>query len=136
MNNFIHKGGQGVPPYWKKVLFNSGDVFLPEPVKNFLSILVYKYPNDEKNYTFYIQNWTFIHFINGIIFGYLYLYFNYNKRNYYLNMFLLHTLWETWQVFIGMSKPWKITGRNNIVDTGVDTIAFMIGAFISKRFLI
>jgi hypothetical protein len=136
MNNLIQKGGQTISPYWKKVLFNSGDVFLPEPVKNFLGILVYKYPNDEKNYTFYIQNWTFIHLINGIIFGYLYLYFNYNKRNYYLNMFLLHTLWETWQVFIGMSKPWKITGRNNIVDTGVDTIAFMIGAFISKRFLI
>ena len=120
---------------WSDVLFNSGDVFLPKNVRDTLAIILYKYPNDEKNYSFYIQGWTFIHFINGIIFGYLYLYLNYNKNNYIINLFILHTLWETWQVFIGMSKPWKITGRNNIIDFIVDTTAFMLGTLIVRNLL-
>jgi hypothetical protein len=114
---------------WNKLIYSSGDVFLPESVRNILGNIIYKYPNSDTSYIFYIQGWTFIHFLNGIISGYLYLYFSYKKSNYFLNLFILHTLWETWQVIIGMSKPWKITGRNNIIDTIVDTISFMLGTY-------
>jgi hypothetical protein len=120
---------------WREVLFSSGDIFLPKELVDKLSKLLYKYPNDEKKYFFYIQGWTFIHFINGIIFGYLYLYLNYNKNNYIIILFILHTMWETWQAFIGMGKPWNLTGRNNIVDFVMDTSVFLLGSVIVRNLL-
>jgi|688.fasta_scaffold227600_1 hypothetical protein len=115
---------------WSQIIYNSGDVFLPEFIRNALGTIIYKYPNSEINYTFYIQGWTFIHFVNGIIFGYLYLYFGYIKKYYFMNMFILHTLWELWQIIIGMSKPWNIIGRNNIIDILVDTSSFLLGSYL------
>ena len=118
---------------WSKIIYNSGDVFLPEFIRNALGTIIYKYPNSDTNYTFYIQGWTFIHFINGILFGYLYLYFGYIKKYYFMNMFILHTLWELWQIIIGMSKPLNIIGRNNIIDILVDTSSFMLGSYLSLQ---
>lgn len=119
---------------WEKIIYSSGDVFLPESVRNILGTVIYKYPNSKTNYTFYIQGWTFIHFLNGIITGYLYLYFGYSKKNYFLYMFILHTLWEIWQIIIGMSKPLNILGRNNIIDTLVDTLSFLSGSYLYIKF--
>ena len=45
---------------------------------------------------------------------------------------MLHTLWEFWQIIIGMSRPYSLSGRSNLIDTIVDTIVFMNGAIISK----
>jgi hypothetical protein len=112
--------------YLYKIIYNSGDIFLPEAVKNILQKDIIG--SSEK--TFYISGWSIVHFINGIIFGYLYLYFEYDIRSYFLTMFILHTLWELWQSIIGMAKPYKITGRSNIVDTIMDTILFMCGSYI------
>jgi hypothetical protein len=113
--------------YVKKVIYSSGDIFLPETVKRVLSRDILG--SAEK--TFYISGWSIIHFISGILFGYLYLYFKYDIRSYALNMLILHTLWEVWQILIGMSKPYKLTGRSNIIDTLVDTLLFMGGAYIT-----
>ena len=41
---------------------------------------------------------------------------------------MLHTLWEFWQIIIGMSRPYSLSGRSNLIDT----IVFMTGAIISK----
>ncbi len=110
----------------KKVIYNSGDVFLPERIKNFLK----KDIIGSTNKTFYITWWSIIHFINGIIVGVLYLHYNYNKKHYFLAMLSIHTLWEVWQIVIGMSNPMKTTGRGNIVDIIVDTLLFMLGAYL------
>jgi len=40
-------------------------------------------------------------------------------------------MWELWQMLIGMSKPWKLKGDSNLIDTFVDTFVFMLGAYIS-----
>lgn len=118
------------PKYtWHEILFSSGDVFLPQRVRDFLGTFLYKSPN----FVFYIQWWTIVHFINGIIFGFLYLYLGYSKQNYYISQLVIHTLWEMWQVFIGMSKPWMLSGRNSLVDTMVDTSVYMIGAFVAYK---
>jgi hypothetical protein len=113
--------------YIKKVIYSSGDVFLPETVKRVLRRDILG--SAEK--TFYISGWSIIHFISGILFGYLYLYFKYDITLYALNMLILHTCWEVWQILIGMSKPYKLTGTSNIVDTLVDTLLFMCGAYIT-----
>jgi hypothetical protein len=43
---------------------------------------------------------------------------------------MINTTWETWQVIIGMSKPYNIIGRNGMIDTLVDTILFMLGSYL------
>jgi len=115
----------------KKLLYNSGDAFLPDNIKQKLT---YDIIGSHKK-TFYISGWSIIHFINGIIFGYLYFYLHYDKKYYIINLFILHTIWEFWQIIIGMSRPYSLSGRSNIIDTIVDTILFMIGAVITKTFI-
>jgi hypothetical protein len=41
-------------------------------------------------------------------------------------------MWELWQMLIGMAKPYKLTGRSNLIDTIMDTIFFMFGAYFVR----
>jgi len=113
---------------FKEILYSSGDVFLPDKFKK---ILMYDIIGSHKN-TFYVSGWSIIHFMSGLIFSVLYLFFNFNIKNYFKNLFILHTCWELWQILIGMSKPYKITGSSNIIDTIIDTVLFMISVYIVK----
>jgi hypothetical protein len=115
----------------RKYLYHSGDAFLPDSVRN---TLVKNIVGSSKN-TFYISGWSLVHLMNGLLFGYLYLHFRYNVRYYTATMLIIHTLWELWQVFIGMSKPYMLTGPSNIVDTFIDTILFMFGTSIIRKIL-
>ena len=69
--------------YIQDIIYNSGDVFLPEKVKNILGTDLI---GDSKK-TFYVSGWSIVHFLNGILFGYLYLYFNGNRQLYIFKMF-------------------------------------------------
>lgn len=113
--------------YIKKIIYNSGDVFLPNKVKNILRKDIIG--NSKK--TFYISWWSVIHIINGILLGWVYLYYSFPIDNFLLNMFIIHTLWELWQILIGISKPMKLTGKNNLIDTIMDTLLFIGGSYIS-----
>jgi len=114
----------------QNIIYNSGDVFLPENIKNILG----KDLIGTSKKSFYVSGWSIVHLINGIIFGYLYLYFNYDIRFYTYKLFIIHTIWELWQMLIGMSKPYKLTGRSNLIDTIMDTIFFMLGASIVRKY--
>ena len=116
--------------YLQNIIYNSGDAFLPEKIKK---VLVTDLIGTSKQ-TFYISGWSIVHIINGIIIGYIYLYFNGDRRLYMFNLFTLHTLWEFWQILIGMAKPYKLTGPSNLIDTIMDTILFMLGAYILRRY--
>ena len=120
-------------PTWREIIYNTGDVFLPKIVRDVLGTILFKYPNVEEDYVFYIQGWSIVHFVSGMVFGYLYTHLGFNDLNYYYNAFIIHTLWELWQIAIGMSKPFKLSGRNSFVDIIVDTIFFMIGAYFVKN---
>ena len=113
----------------REIIYSSGDVFLPESIKQILTIDII---GSSKN-TFYVSGWSIIHFINGMLFGYLYLYYGYNPKKYFFNMLILHTCWELWQIVIGMSKPYSLVGSSNIVDTMLDTILFMAGSYIIHK---
>ena len=112
------------------MLYKSGDVFLPKPVKQLLDTPLYE--RKHKTYYFYINGWTFLHVISGILIGYLYLRRGLSNYGYYYTMFATHTIWETWQIIIGMSKPFSTTGDNSRIDIIVDTLAFLCGAYIAK----
>lgn len=114
-------------PTLRQILYNSGDVFLPDNARNFLET----YLIGSRDSTFYITYWSIMHTISGMIFAYIYLkYFNRQPSviYFYVIMIIIHTIWEIWQIFIGMSRPTSLNGKNNIVDTFVDTIMFLIGA--------
>jgi hypothetical protein len=114
--------------YIQDIIYSSGDIFLPENVKNILGTDLI---GDSKK-TFYVSGWSIVHFINGIIIGSLYLYFKGDSRLYFFKMFIMHTIWECWQMLIGMAKPYKLTGRSNLIDSIIDTIFFMLGAYIVR----
>ena len=113
----------------QNIIYTSGDVFLPEKTKKILGTDLI----GTSTKTFYVSGWSIIHLINGIIFGYIFLYFKLDSRFYFYKLFILHTIWELWQMLIGMSKPYKLTGRSNIIDTIMDTIFFMLGAYIVRK---
>jgi len=113
--------------YIKKILYSSGNVFLPDKVKKFLE----KDIIGSSKKTFYISWWSVIHIINGILFGWLYLYYSFPIHTFLLNMLIIHTLWELWQMLIGMAKPMNLTGKSNLIDTIIDTLLFMGGSYTS-----
>ena len=111
------------------IIYNSGDAFLPEKVKkNLRKELI----GSTKN-TFYVTRWSIIHLINGIIVGFIYLYFKWDIKLYFFKLFILHTIWELWQVLIGMSYPFKLSGHNNLIDIIMDTVFFMSGGYIIRK---
>jgi hypothetical protein len=107
-------------------------MFLPEKFKKILGTDLI----GTSKKTFYVSGWSIIHLINGIIFGYIFLYFKLDSSFYFYKLFILHTIWELWQMLIGMSRPYKLTGRSNIMDTIMDTILFMLGAYIARTYYI
>jgi hypothetical protein len=109
---------------WEKVLFRSGDLFLPTSVRGFLE--TYWIGNDTS--IFYISWWTFIHFISGILTGWILSDFTY----YYIYGFLIHTIWELWQIIGKNTKYWTTRGQ---VDVLVDTISYMLGMTTYRAFL-
>jgi len=116
--------------YLQNIIYNSGDAFLPEKIKKILGTDLI----GTSNKTFYISGWSIVHFINGIIIGYIYLYFKGGIKLYVLKMLIIHTIWEFWQFLIGMSNPYKLTGRSNLIDTIMDTILFMLGAYTLRKY--
>lgn len=114
----------------KQLIYNSGDIFLPERVKK---ILLIDLVGSSKK-TLYVSGWSIIHLINGIISGYIYLYFKWNRKLYILKLLIIHTIWELWQTIIGMAKPYKLTGRSNLIDSLLDTLFFMLGAYIIREY--
>lgn len=115
----------------KHRLYDSGDLYLPQWVRQILDIELI----GSHKKTFYVNLWSILHAISGIITGFILHTLGYTK-NYYLIAFIVHTLWEIWQIIIGMSSPFRLTGNSNVVDIFVDTIMFMFGAYIYKSLLI
>ncbi len=118
-------------PSLQDIIYSSGDVFLPEKVKKILRTDLI----GTSKKTFYVSGWSILHFINGIIIGYIYLYFNGDRKLYFYKLFIIHTIWEFWQMLIGMSNPFKLTDSNNLIDIIMDTIFFMLGAYIFTLYI-
>jgi hypothetical protein len=102
------------------LLYRSGDVFLTGKLKYFLDIvLVGDYESG-----WYISNWSLMHMISGMIVGSIFR----ENRNRYLYGLVIHTLWELWQIYIGMSNAHKkLSGKSGLSDTVVDTLFFLLG---------
>jgi len=93
------------------LIYRSGDVFLPSYIRKILN--TYLIGNDSS--LFYVNLWSLVHFGSGIAVGTL--------KITVLQAFVLHCIWELWQILIGMTH---INARG-VIDICVDTIFFMIG---------
>ncbi len=107
----------------KSIFYKSGDMFLPKPI---IAILDYTFIGDVEK-SFYVNGWSLLHMFSGCLVAYFLLF---KSSHIYLKAFLIHTLWELWQVYIGMAKPFLLTGHSSLVDMIVDTIFFMFGVFL------
>ena len=104
-------------------LYRSGDAFLPKNIrKHYLDP-----PFLGNTNTYYINGWSILHFLSGILSGYIYLYLQFPIQEYYPRLLVLHTIWELWQVFIGMTSLFRWKGGDGLADTLIDTIFFMLG---------
>ena len=112
-------------PTLQQILYDSGDFFMPKCIKDKLE--TYIIGNDKS--LFYVNYWSFVHMFSGVLSGLLYIYFGYslNAYNYFYTMLIIHTLWEIWQILIGMSDPLELRRQ---IDILVDTLFFISGAIL------
>lgn len=104
------------------LLKRMSDAFFPRDFVNFLSGTVFLKIGD----TGIINGWTFIHFISGMISGFV---FNGNV----LHGLIAHSLWETFQFFSSDNK----LDFESVMDIAMDTLAFYLGFllynYLSKK---
>jgi hypothetical protein len=100
--------------------YASGDLFLPKQIRSILETYIV---GDDKS-LIYITLWSIMHGLSGVIF-----YFVSDSFQGYL---VIHTVWELWQIYIGMTPLHTIRG---IIDIITDTIMGSVG-FLSTRYLV
>jgi hypothetical protein len=105
------------------IVYRSGNLFLEKNSRIFLK----QYWVGDDHSVFYITNWTFVHMLSGVVA--VIALEQAGVRSLYLTCLILHTLWELWQLFIGMT-PLSVRG---MVDIIVDTIAFMVGVWLARK---
>jgi hypothetical protein len=107
-------------PTYQDILFRSGDLFLPKGVRDFLE---YYYIGNGKS-TLYVTNWSIIHFLTGILLTNYLLKKRMNIYEIVLITFIIHTIWELWQIYGGNTPIGTLRGQ---IDVLVDTVFFMAG---------
>jgi hypothetical protein len=114
-------------PTYQDILFRSGDLFLPTPVRNFLE---YYYIGDNKS-VFYVTNWSLVHFFTGILVASFLLkrkkMYRINNLEIILITFIIHTIWELWQIYGKNTPIYTLRGQ---IDVLVDTAFYMTGVLI------
>ena len=108
-------------PTVQDLLFLSGDLFLPKRVRSFLEI--YHVGNDRT--LLYITNWSLMHAVSGVLTAWV-LGAYYPGYDTLWTGFLLHTMWEIWQLAV-RNTPWTLRG---FLDVGMDTLLFL-GGFLA-----
>lgn len=111
-------------------LYTSGDLFLPSYIKKILETPIY---GDYDKTPIYLTLWSIMHLISGILTELLLRYY-FNILQFKSRLifgFIIHTLWESWQVIIGMATPLRLTGKSGLFDIIIDTIMFLIGMTIT-----
>jgi hypothetical protein len=110
----------------EEMLFKSGDLFLPTPVRRFLE----HYYIGTNTSLFYINNWSIIHFLSGVITSFLLLKYV-PEKNLFITSFMIHTIWELWQI---VGKNTLIGTARGQLDVLVDTAFFMAGVWVYQRY--
>jgi hypothetical protein len=105
------------------LFYRSADAFMPHDTRKKLEKWIVSGED------WYINYWSLIHMLTGYIYGIL-LRKKLKNFQYYLYAFIIHSIWEYWQIYVGNTivKNHKI-GQNDVI---IDTIFFMFGVFLAK----
>jgi hypothetical protein len=103
-------------------VYRSGDLWLPSSVVAFLD----SYLIGNETSLFYLNLWHVNHFLSGVFFGLLLRSGVYSSSSPFLTYLLFHTVWEMWQLAIGMT-PRSLRG---LLDITVDTVVGLLGLFL------
>jgi hypothetical protein len=108
------------------LIYRSGDVFLGPRVRRFLEY----YHLGNTRSLIYVSNWSFVHLFSGVFTAWVLIQY-FPDYDFYVTGFNIHTLWEIWQIIIGMTKVHTSRGAIDII---VDTAFFMTGMWIYSLF--
>lgn len=110
---------------YRQFFYRTGDLYLPRKMVNFLNTYI---AGSDKS-RIYLNYWSIMHFLSGVL---VYAAISQN----WIYALIIHTLWEMWQMAIGMTKYRTIRG---LVDILMDTAAFLAGfalmSHIDKTYL-
>lgn len=98
---------------------DAGDLYLPTSLKTFLD--TYIIGSDESQ--FYLNYWSLVHFVTGILITYFLLKRGLSGIWLFLAALVIHTLWELLQYLVE-NTPRTRRGLN---DFFIDTVMFLIG---------
>lgn len=97
--------------------YASGDLFLPKSVRTFLETYVI---GDDKSLV-YISLWSFMHSFSGVLFSFV----SDSLQGY----IVVHTVWELWQIYIGMTP---IHTARGVIDIFTDTFMGILGFLLVR----
>lgn len=106
--------------------YKSGDAFLPSRTVKFL----YQYIIGNDTSLYYINLWHGMHFLSGVLFSLFHL-FVYSFQHPFVVYITIHSLWEIWQVYIGMTVP----NLRGFIDILNDTFFGELGSYLTIHFL-
>jgi hypothetical protein len=115
-----------MPYTTQDILFRSGDLFLPFAVRRFLE----QYSVGSDTSLLYINNWSIVHLLSGVLTAYVLLRIG-SQKDLYVQALLLHTSWELWQI---LGKNTLIGTTRGQLDVLMDTAFFMAGVWLYKRY--
>lgn len=107
----------------ESLLYRSGDAFLPPAIRQILT----QYWVGDDHSLFYVNNWSLVHFASGILTAAL----TPTAWNPFLVGLVIHTVWEAWQIAIGMTR----LNTRGFIDIGLDTVWFMGGVWLATALL-
>jgi hypothetical protein len=110
----------------EEILFKSGDLFLPTPVRRFLE----HYYIGTNTSLIYVSNWSLVHFFSGIMTSFLLLKYS-PEKNLFITSLIIHTIWELWQI---LGKNTLIGTTRGQLDVLMDTAFFMGGVWVYQRY--
>lgn len=114
--------------WFQELMYRSGDIFLPSTIVSYLDKTLLGHSN-----TYYVNGWSFLHYLSGVVLGYIYLSLKFPLDEYYYKLIIIHTMWELWQMLIGMANPFQWKGGSGLADTILDTFFFMVGTYTIKN---
>jgi len=73
----------------------------------------------------YINGWSFVHFISGMLLGFFFNVYKINMVRMIALVLFIHSVWEWWQIHIGMTD---VTEPYIWTDVVIDTLMTLIGS--------
>lgn len=105
----------------------STDVFLPPRVVETLNRVVV----GNKKTGWYVDGWSGMHVLTGLLCGVFLLALGLRGFGGFLVALLIHTVWELWQVHVGLTYIPSFNPVTNRHDALTDTAFFLLGVWLT-----